>query len=180
MTLSCNYEIENANITISDIYQAFENQERKIVQNTKEINVMKDIVKHLAKQLAYISEEKADIKLNRINKEFKQQELLPTSFQLENSANRSQSVKTVPQTLQDLSNEEESITLPTIRKTIDNLTKFSSEENGNDIPAEFPDCETQPLPSTYCHQYQILWYYSSKEGRCNRFRKGCEKTFRNS
>ena len=94
LTLSCNYEIENVNLTLSEIYQAFENQERKILQNTQEIKVMKEVLKDLAKLLPYTFEEKADKGIKSINKvEFKQKEMLPTSFQLENSANISKCVQ---------------------------------------------------------------------------------------
>ena len=96
MTLSCSYEIDNVNLKLSEIYQAFENQERKILQNTQEIKVMKEVLKNLEKLLPDTSEGKADIGLKSINKvEFKQQEILPTSFQLENSANRSLSGQTL-------------------------------------------------------------------------------------
>jgi hypothetical protein len=51
---------------------------------------MKKVLKKSAKTLHYTFEEKADKGLKSINKvEFKQQEIYPTIFQLENSANRS-------------------------------------------------------------------------------------------
>ena len=67
MTLSCSYEIDNVNLKLSEIYQAFENQERKIWQNTQEIKVMKEVLKNLAKMLPYTFEENADEGLKRWN-----------------------------------------------------------------------------------------------------------------
>lgn len=181
LTLSCNYELDDVNLTLSEIYQVFENQERTILQNAQEIKVMKEIVKSLAKLLPDTSKGKADIGFKSINKmEFKQQETLPKKFQLENSANRSQSVQTLQQTVRYSYKTIETRQTTTTRPTIKIFQNSSSLDNGLDLPEDVPDCQTPPLPSTYCHHYQILWYYSSKEGRCNRFRKGCEETFRNS
>ena len=115
LTLSCNYEIENVNLTLSEIYQALENQERKILQNTQEIKVMKEVLKNLEKLLPDTSEGKADIGLKSINRvELKQQEML----QLENRANRSQSVQTLPQTVRYSSNTKETILTASKRPSI--------------------------------------------------------------
>jgi hypothetical protein len=54
---------------------------------------MKKVLNNSAKMLHYTFEEKADKRLKSINKvEFKQQEIFPTTFKLENIANGSQYV----------------------------------------------------------------------------------------
>ena len=66
----------------------------------KDIKVMKEVLKYLANLLPHTFEEKADEGLKSNNKvELKQQEMLPTSIQLENSANRSLYVQILPQTV---------------------------------------------------------------------------------
>jgi len=175
--LNCNFDVDNVNITLRKFYKAFESHEKKILQNTEELKIMKEIVKNLAKHLPDASAEKADVR-SIINNGSKQTESLPTSFQLEKIANKTQTVQTMSQSEQYLSYTTRT-TMTTATPYLKTSSFFSSSYS-KDLPAGASDCETQPLPSTYCHQYQILWYFNTDEGRCNRFRKGCENTFRNS
>jgi len=61
-----------------------------------------------------------------------------------------------------------------------NKIQIDSSTNLRDESTRIPDCSSPPQPTSYCHEYKILWYYSTVEGRCTRFRRGCEEQVRNS
>jgi len=61
-----------------------------------------------------------------------------------------------------------------------NKIQIDSSTNLQDEITRMPDCSSPPLPTSYCHEYIVLWYYSTVEGRCTRYRRGCEDQVRNS
>eukprot|EP00092_Neocalanus_flemingeri_P036653 GFUD01039908.1.p1 GENE.GFUD01039908.1~~GFUD01039908.1.p1 ORF type:complete len:704 (-),score=134.54 GFUD01039908.1:114-2225(-) len=172
--LNCNFHTTNFNSSLRKVYQVFERQQEKILQNAEDLKLIKKIAKNLSTLLLYKSAEKAD-DITKMG--FKQTETLPTSVPLEKSANKTKTVQTMSQQ-QQYSN----YTIPTITTTTTTTeaTPYLSSKHSKDLPAGIADCETPPLPSAYCPQYQVLWYFSTEEGRCNRFRRGCEETSRNS
>ena len=61
------------------------------------------------------------------------------------------------------------------------LTSGSVNRSENEwLEENIPDCETAPLATMHCQAYSIEWYYNIQDGRCVRYRQGCEERMMNS